>query len=74
VGPTDSDPAHPEEFAHDLADAINELVADPDLAHKMGEAGRRRVIQNFGWPESARQIVEIYRELRGRTRPSPMTR
>jgi glycosyltransferase involved in cell wall biosynthesis len=40
----------------------------------MGEAGRRRVIRNFSWPESARQIVEIYRELTGRTGPGPMAR
>jgi starch synthase len=74
VSPTDSDPAHPERFSHDLAEAINKLVADPHLARKMGEAGRRRVIRNFSWPESARQIVEIYRELTGRTGPGPMAR
>ena len=45
--------------------AINELVVDPHLARKMGEAGRRRVIQSFSWPEAARLIVELYRGLEG---------
>jgi starch synthase len=64
AGPTDSDPADPGRFAKDLASAINELVADPNLARSMGEAGRRRVLQSFSWPESARQVVELYRGLK----------
>lgn len=61
--PSDSEPADPERFAQDLASAINELVADPRLARKMGEAGRRRVIQRFSWSESVRCMVELYRGL-----------
>ena len=57
--------AEPERFAQDLASVINELVVDPHLARKMGEAGRRRVIQSFSWPEAARLIVELYRGLEG---------
>ncbi len=34
VSPIDCEPAHPERFAHDLANAINELIADPYLARK----------------------------------------
>jgi len=63
VSLSESDPAEPERFAQDLASAINELVVDPHLARKMGEAGRRRVIQSFSWPEAARLIVELYRGL-----------
>jgi starch synthase len=62
----DSDPADPERFARDLADAINELVADPQLASRMGEAGRRRVVQRFSWPESAHRTFELYRSLGAR--------
>ncbi len=68
-GPSESDPADPERFAQDLASAINELVADPHLARKMGEAGRRRVIQSFSWPEAARRTIELYRGLQGQASP-----
>lgn len=69
AGSSGSDPADPERFAQDLAGAINELVADPYLARKMGEAGRRRVVQSFSWPETARRIVELYRGLEGQGPP-----
>jgi starch synthase len=69
VSASDSDPADPDRFARGLARAINSLVADPQLARSMGEAGRRLVIQKFGWPESARRIVEIYRDLGVRSGP-----
>lgn len=65
----ESDPADPERFARDLADAVNELVAEPHRARMMGEAGRRRVVERFGWPDTARRIVELYRGLTGPRRP-----
>ena len=68
ASPSDSEPADPERFAHDLARAINELVAEPHLARKMGEVGRRRVMHRFSWPEAARRIVELYRGLSGEPR------
>ena len=63
VSPEDSDPADPERFEGDLAEAINALVADPDLARQMGVAGRRRVLEHFSWPTMARRVVEIYEGL-----------
>ena len=74
ASPSESDPADPERFAHDLASAINELIADPSLARKMGEAGRRRVVESFSWPETARRIVELYRGLGAQTRLSSTAR
>jgi starch synthase len=46
-----------------LAAAINELVADPDRARTLGEAGRRRAVEEFGWERIARQTAELYRSL-----------
>jgi starch synthase len=60
---SDSDPADPQRFARDLADAINELVTDPRRATAMGEAGRQRVVERFSWAESARRVVELYRKV-----------
>ncbi|HEX3814672.1 MAG TPA: glycogen synthase [Mycobacteriales bacterium] len=47
-----------------LADALNALLADPALAGRMGEAGRKRALSDFSWTEVARQTAEIYNSLR----------
>ena len=47
-----------------LADAVNELVADPARAAAMGAAGRERVTLEFGWDTAARQTLAIYEALR----------
>ena len=43
-----------------LAAAINELLADPARARRMGQAGRARVLDRFSWPAIARRTVELY--------------
>jgi alpha-maltose-1-phosphate synthase len=53
----------PEAFAADLAAKINLLMADPSLARKMGEAGRRRAEEMFGWDAIAKKTERLYREL-----------
>jgi len=44
----------------DLAEAILEMLADPDLAADRGEAGRRRVTEQFGIERVARQLESVY--------------
>jgi alpha-maltose-1-phosphate synthase len=46
-----------------LADAVNELVADPDRAAAMGETGRRRAVERFSWRAIAEQTLELYRSV-----------
>jgi len=58
--PADPQPANPAKFARDLAAAINELVASPDLARRMGQAGRRRVVEEFSWAAVAASTVSLY--------------
>ena len=53
----------PRAFESGLADGIGELLADPGRAARMGEAGRRRVLERFSWPTIAAQTVELYRSL-----------
>jgi glycosyltransferase involved in cell wall biosynthesis len=43
--------------ARALADALAEVLADPELARRFGEAGRRRVTSEFGW-ERVAELVE----------------
>lgn len=53
----------PEVFAADLATKVNLLMADPELAAKMGAAGRRRAEELFGWDAIARKTEGLYRNL-----------
>jgi alpha-maltose-1-phosphate synthase len=59
----DLDPGRPQEFASALAARMGLLLDDPRRAHEMGLAGRRRVIDEFGWPAIAAQTVELYESL-----------
>ncbi len=61
--PGSIDPADPAAFATAFADAVNTLVADPDRARRMGEAGRRRAVEHFDWSAIADQTVALYRSL-----------
>jgi alpha-maltose-1-phosphate synthase len=54
-------PADPEAFARSLAERINALVADPSLAAKLGETGRRRAVQDFSWTSVAQRTLDVYR-------------
>ncbi len=51
-------------FEHHLADAINGLMAQPELRARMGAAGRRRAVDAFGWDAIARRTVDLYGSLR----------
>lgn len=53
----------PEVFASDLAAKINLLMAAPELAAKMGVAGRRRAEEFFGWDAIARKTERLYAKL-----------
>jgi len=46
--------------AGDLAQAILKLLADPQLRARMGEAGRRKVLENYTWEIVANRVREVY--------------
>ncbi len=54
-------PLDPEGYVADFANALNELVADPDRAASYGRAGRERAIESFAWTAIAEQTREVYR-------------
>jgi starch synthase len=64
--PDSIDPIDPEVFAAAIAERVNKLVADPELAAEMGKAGRRRAVEQFGWPAIADQTVAVYRQVASR--------
>lgn len=48
-----------------LAKAINRLLADDDLRHRMGQAGRQRVLEVFSKEVVVDQMVELYGRVMG---------
>jgi glycogen synthase len=60
MGATEVEPRHPEQFSKDLANAVNCLLADPELRAKMARAARARVEQHFSWTSIARRTLEFY--------------
>jgi starch synthase len=48
------------DFEYDLAQAVNRVIADPELARSMGQAGRARAIADFSWDSIAEQTLRIY--------------
>jgi starch synthase len=68
--PIDADPADPYGaprdpggFAGAFAEAVNTLVDDPARCSAMGVAGRKRVVENFGWTAVAERVRGIYSTL-----------
>jgi starch synthase len=59
------DPVDPERFASAIAERVNDLLADPSRAARMGEAGRARAIEHFSWPAIASETAALYRGLVG---------
>ena len=60
------DEKDPAAFEASLAEALNGVIADPDVAKRMGEAGRERAVQEFGWDAIARRTVAVYEQILGK--------
>ncbi|MDR6685111.1 starch synthase [Arthrobacter sp. 1088] len=58
-------PLDPEKFVADFAAALNDVVADPARARKMGIAGRRRAEEHFSWESITETTLEVYRSVLG---------
>ena len=59
----DYDERDPAAFESGIAQGVNRLAGDPDLANAMGRAGRDRAVRAFAWDAIAAQTVELYRSL-----------
>lgn len=56
-------PTKPETFVHDMAAAIDAVMADPAKAKAMGEAGYARARDLFGWERIADETLDVYRSV-----------
>lgn len=62
--------------AADLAEAVAELLDDPDRRQVMGREGRARIEDELGWPAQAEHYVALYERLCDRSavaRPEEVT-
>ncbi len=50
-------------LAEDLAEKIRRILADPELARRMGAAARRRAEERYAVGEVARQLIRLYERL-----------
>ena len=70
----DGNPVDPAGFAADFAERVNELLADPERARRMGEAGRRRAVEEFSWRAVAERTVALYERTVGARGRESVTR
>ena len=56
-------PTDPDRYVADLADALTRMVADPEAARRMGEAGRARAAEHFDWHRIAAETREVYQRV-----------
>ena len=62
-GPEDGGMLVASESPGQLANAICQLLAAPQVCHSLGQAGRRRAGDCFGVRKSADRLVQHYREV-----------
>jgi glycosyltransferase involved in cell wall biosynthesis len=46
-----------------LADAMQRVARDKDLRFRMGDLGRKIVIEKFSWDENIRKIINLYNSI-----------
>ena len=46
-----------------LAEAIERILADDGLQQRLGDEGRRRIVDHFSWHETALRTMDLYEEV-----------
>src|SRR5712691_7632499 len=57
------EPRNATQFAQRLAEALNRLLTNPALRHRMGQQGRTHVMQHYSWGAVAQQTLALYGRL-----------
>ncbi|MGI6321222.1 MAG: glycosyltransferase family 4 protein [Bacteroidales bacterium] len=52
-------PLEPQE----IADAVKYIIANPEEAEKMGENGKKAVLEKYNWQNEAKKLVDCYKSL-----------
>ena len=62
-GGADVEPADPDAFAKELAEAVNSIIDKPDTLAEMGKKSRKRVEEHFSWTSIAAKTLDFYTAL-----------
>lgn len=60
------EPKNHVQIINDLAHALLKLATEPELRIKMGEAGRKRVMEHYTWEKKGAFIRKVYEDVLGR--------
>lgn len=47
----------------DFAKAVEYLIEHPDEARKMGENGRKAVVEKYNWETESKKLIAVYEDL-----------
>ena len=47
----------------EIGEAINYILNNPKEAKKMGENGRKMVIEKYNWDIEKKKLIDLYQEL-----------
>ncbi len=51
------------EDIEEIADKINYLIDNPEIAHQMGENGRKTIKEKYNWKVEETKLIDLYKEL-----------
>ena len=51
-----------------IAEAFDRLANDPELRRRLGENGRKAVLETYNWGAEAERLIAFYRGLEGEQR------
>ena len=57
------EPVDPDKFSRDLAQGVNQVIANKELRNSMAKKGRKRVEETFDWKAIAKQTKHLYESL-----------
>ena len=57
-----------EQSAASIADAIDSLIANPELAADMGRRGRMLIEQRYSWATAVQRLAAVYERMSTQTR------
>ena len=61
VSKVNFNPKNPEAFQKNIAEKVNLLLRNPNLAKEMGVRGRKVVLEKFSWKSIAKTTLEFYK-------------
>lgn len=53
----------PEEDVGGLAEALEQILSDPELRARFSEAGRQKIVEEYSWAETVRETTKVYYDL-----------